>query len=116
MTTQELWRATLGELELSLTKANFTTWFKQTFIFSFQGGEVIVAVPSNFYKTWLERKYHKTIVTVLQNLCPEPIKNLSYKVETHQKPPEDIVFTCSVTVQVEAARPAIYSPAPAVVS
>ena len=30
MTPQELWQATLGELEMLLSKANFTTWFRNT--------------------------------------------------------------------------------------
>jgi len=105
MNTQELWQAALGELELSLTKANFTTWFKQTFIFSYQGGEVIVAVPSTFSKTWLEKKYHKAILTVLQNLCPEPIRSVTYKVETKAKPPEDI----QIVVQTPSVTPSIRS-------
>jgi len=32
MDTQQIWQAVLGDLELSLSKANFTTWFKGTFI------------------------------------------------------------------------------------
>ncbi|MEK7496942.1 MAG: hypothetical protein AAB657_03505 [Patescibacteria group bacterium] len=34
MTNEELWRAALGELELLISKANFTTWFKNTGIIS----------------------------------------------------------------------------------
>ena len=29
MTTEELWQAVLGEIELSISKASFTTWFKK---------------------------------------------------------------------------------------
>ena len=91
MNTQELWTAVLSELELQLSKANFTTWFRSTFIYSFQNGEVIVAIPSTFYKSWIEKKYHKTILTLLQDLSPEPIRSVQYKVETHQRPPEPIL-------------------------
>ncbi len=34
MNNEQLWQAILGEVELSLSKANFTTWFKSTFISS----------------------------------------------------------------------------------
>ena len=59
MNSQQLWEAVLGELELSLSKANFTTWFKNTFIDSYQDGKVIIGVPNAFTKTWLANKYHK---------------------------------------------------------
>ena len=36
MNTNELWQAVLGELELQISKANFTTWFRNTFIASFE--------------------------------------------------------------------------------
>lgn len=100
MNTQELWRAALGELELSLSKANFTTWFKQTFIISYQSGEVTLGVPNAFTKTWLEKKYHKPILNALQNLCQEPIRYITYKVETSQRAPEPVV-----TMQQAAAAP-----------
>lgn len=62
----KLWQATLGELELTLSKANFTTWFKNTFILEIDGGEVVVGVPNAFTKAWLENKYHKSILSSLQ--------------------------------------------------
>ena len=55
MNTNELWQAVLGEMELKLSKANFTTWFRSTFIASFENGELAVAVPNAFTKTWLEK-------------------------------------------------------------
>jgi chromosomal replication initiator protein len=83
MNTNELWQAVLGELELKLSKANFTTWFKQTFITNFNENEVIVGVPNTFTKTWLEKKYHKEIHNLIQNFANNArIKNVFYKVET----------------------------------
>src|SRR3989339_284892 len=38
MNNEQLWQAVLGEIELSLSRANFTTWFKNTFISSFEDG------------------------------------------------------------------------------
>ena len=58
MNNEELWQAALGELELSLSKANFNTWFKNTCISSQEEGNVIINVPSRFIKSWLENKYN----------------------------------------------------------
>ncbi len=82
MTTNELWQSALGELELRLSKANFTTWFKQTFIAQFENGQITVAVPNAFTKTWLEKKYHKDILASLQNITGGTIRAISYNVET----------------------------------
>ena len=34
MNNEDLWKAVLGEIELSLSKPQFITWFKDTFIIS----------------------------------------------------------------------------------
>ncbi|MBW6441189.1 chromosomal replication initiator protein DnaA [Patescibacteria group bacterium] len=77
MTNDQLWKAVLGELELSTSKANFTTWFKNTGISSKTSEEIIVSVPNGFTKEWLENKYHKQILQGLRNICPK-INKISY--------------------------------------
>lgn len=56
-----LWQAVLGELEIKLSRANFSTWFKNTSIIAHEDGRVIVSVPNIFTKEWLEKKYHSDI-------------------------------------------------------
>jgi len=90
MNTEELWQAALGELELKLSKANFTTWFKNTFVISLESGDVIVGVPNTFTKAWLEKKYHKDITASIQNLASVPVKGVVYRVETRQSAPQPI--------------------------
>lgn len=92
MNTNELWQAVLGELELKLSKANFTTWFRQTFITNFQEGEVVVGVPNTFTKAWLEKKYHKEITNLLQNFSGARLRNIIYRVETKPGLPVSIDF------------------------
>ncbi len=92
MNTNELWQAALGEMELKLSKANFTTWFKSTFITSFETGEIAVAVPNAFTKTWLEKKYHKDIFGSLQNITGGGIKSIIYRVETRAPEAQVIHF------------------------
>ena len=71
MTNEELWKAVLGEMELSLTKANFTTWFKNTSIISKDKNTVLVSVPNGFIKEWLENKFNKRILQSIRNHSPE---------------------------------------------
>ncbi len=82
MDTQQLWQAVLGELELQLSKANFTTWFRGTFICSLEGAKIIVGVPNAFTKSWLEKKYNEQILKALQGLEGAHVREIFYKVET----------------------------------
>src|SRR3989344_5726904 len=79
MTNEELWKAVLGEMELSLTKANFTTWFKHTTILSKDRNAVVVSVPNGFIKEWLENKFNKKILQSIRGLSPE-IREIQYMV------------------------------------
>ena len=40
----KIWQGVLGELELSISKASFTTWFKNTFIIAINNDEIIIGV------------------------------------------------------------------------
>lgn len=71
MTHQELWKAALGNIELSLSKANFVTWFKNTMIVDFEGGVVTIGVPNGFAKEWLENKYNLYILKALKSINRE---------------------------------------------
>ena len=88
MTNEQLWQAVLGELELSLTKANFTTWLKNTFILELEENKITVAVPNTFTKTWLENKYHKFITDAAKSASKGDVTEVYYKVAT-TKPKED---------------------------
>lgn len=90
MTNEQLWQATLGELELCISKANFITWFKNTNIASKQDGQIVISVPNGFTKEWLKNKYHKEILKAIQNICPE-VTTIEYKVgqsSEHASAPE----------------------------
>src|SRR3989338_9176551 len=65
---KQLWQSVLEEIELSISSANFTTWFKDTRIVKEDGGVVILSVPNAFVKEWLLTKYHNTILKSLRGL------------------------------------------------
>lgn len=66
MTNEELWQAVLGEMELSISKASFTTWFKNTSIFGISNNIIVISVPNIFAKEWLEKKYKEQLIKALQ--------------------------------------------------
>lgn len=92
MEEQKIWQATLGELELTLSRANFTTWFKNTFISVYENEAIIIAVPNTFTKAWLEKKYHSAILKALQKITNNQVKNITYQVETRIKAEEQAII------------------------
>jgi len=92
MTNQEIWQATLGELELILSKANFVTWFKNTYISSLEKTKAVINVPNEFTKSWFEQKYHKEILQSLKNVSQENITEIIYQVQTVKTPFENSYF------------------------
>ncbi|MEK7622143.1 MAG: chromosomal replication initiator protein DnaA [Patescibacteria group bacterium] len=91
---KQLWTDALAEIELSISKANFGTWFKNTNIARQDSGIVFLNVPNTFVKEWLANKYHKFIIKSLRDLHPE-IRGVEYlitKVEEAGKEKRDPVF------------------------
>ncbi len=62
MELRGLWQAVLGELEVSVSRANFATWLKNTSVVANENGRIVVAVPHFYAKKWLEEKYHSDIL------------------------------------------------------
>ena len=81
----KIWEKTLGELELLISKANFTTWFKNTFVAQLDGENITVGVPNAFTKVWLEKKYHKQILSALENVLSKNNLQVIYRVITKEK-------------------------------
>ena len=77
MNNENLWNNVLVEIELAVSKANFNTWFKDTWILKQDEGVVFVSVPNAFAKDWLLNKYHKTILKSLRSLS-ENIRSVEY--------------------------------------
>lgn len=83
MTPQELWQATLGELEILLSKANFTTWFRNTSIANYTDEKVVINVPNIFTKEYLAKKYHQPILKALRNITQNNnLKDIEYKIDS----------------------------------
>lgn len=110
MNNHELWQAVLAELELSISKANFVTWFKNTAIISFQQGQVLLCVPTAFTKAWLEKKFHQTVIKSLERVSGKPIRKLEYKIDSIKNITDESQASGQNTEQAPAATS--FTPAP----
>jgi chromosomal replication initiator protein len=62
----DVWRATLGEIEVSLSRGSFITWFKNTCLLKAEDGLVVIGVTNVFIKQQLENKYNDLISEILK--------------------------------------------------
>lgn len=79
MTNEEIWKHALSEIELTVSRANFVTWFKDTRIIDNSAGLITVGVPNGFSKEWLENKYHKFILKSIRGISPE-VRAIGYTI------------------------------------
>lgn len=83
-TTKELWENALTELELTISKPNFNTWFKDTHLMRVEEGTAYLGVPSQFARDWLSTKFHKDILRSLRDLS-ENIRMVEYVISRSSK-------------------------------
>src|SRR3989338_1507134 len=84
MDTKELWSNVLSEIESSVSKANFATWFKETKISGFDNVVVYLSVPNTFVQEWLIKKFHQLILKLLRQ-SSESIHALEYVIKEESK-------------------------------
>ncbi len=104
---QETWKASLGVIELSISKANFNTWFKNTSIISIEDNHVTVGVPNGFAKEWLENKYQSYILSAIKTIVPNA-NSLSCVISTPNKKNDDSTgATTAKTIENKVNNPPI---------
>jgi len=76
---KQLWDDALVNIQLSITPANFKTWFKDTYIVSIEDGTITLGVPSVFVRDWLYDKFQTMMLKVLRELSPH-VRSIEYAV------------------------------------
>jgi chromosomal replication initiator protein len=81
MRDSDLWQAVLGEIELTVSRASFMTWFKSTHLLRRTDDELIVGVANVFIKQQMESKFNPLILETLKKNDVNP-KIIIYKIYT----------------------------------
>ncbi|TSC91145.1 MAG: chromosomal replication initiator protein [Parcubacteria group bacterium Gr01-1014_2] len=109
LTNEEIWRGVLSEMEVSLSRASFVTWFKDTKIISKENGQIVISVPNGFVKEWIQNKFNKQIFQQLKQIDNDVreinyvvgnpfIKNADPKIFTKEIPLEQIQETSDTDI------------------
>jgi chromosomal replication initiation ATPase DnaA len=67
----------------NISRANFTTWFKNTSITKEDAGTLYIGVPNEFVKDWLYNKFHKLILKTLMTHS-DNIRCVEYIIVKHE--------------------------------
>jgi len=76
-----LWQAVLGEIELSVSRASYLTWFKNTTLLRQKDDILVIGVPNVFIKQQLERKFNQLVADTLKKNGVTP-ERIEYKIHT----------------------------------
>ena len=95
MNKEDLWQAVLAQIQFGISPANFSTWFKNTEIFSIEGGKITISTSNSFVKEWLENKYNKLIIKTFHNI-DSGIKEVEYIVGKKEIKKDKIIPPLSI--------------------
>src|SRR6185436_19263190 len=100
MNTKELWYSCLVEIETGVSKANFSTWFKNTSILREDTGIIYVGVPNEFVRDWLKTKYHKLITKTVASAY-ENMRAVEYIITKTEVGKQEVQKTDEVYISEE---------------
>ena len=64
----QIWNLMLTEIEKNLSKPSFETWLKSTQPVSLTGNTILIEVPNDFTKDWLESRYRELILGIIKDI------------------------------------------------
>lgn len=98
---RELWEYVLTQVELSISPANFNTWFQDSSIVKIDDGIVYIGVPSQFFKDWYLKKFHTLLLKILRGVSYE-IRNIEYQIvkDGRRKPPKEVRTSDRPTIEL----------------
>lgn len=93
---EHIWNETLNIIKNKMSNPSFKTWFSDTNPLKItEENNLIVEVPNNFIKDWIETRYITLIEDIIENLTnirweiilltPEELENMNKKLEDNTK-------------------------------
>ena len=72
MNPQQAWQATLGQLQMEMSKAAFDTWVKNADLVTHHENQFTVGVPNTYARDWLDSRLSSTVTRLLTGLMDSP--------------------------------------------
>ncbi|MBE0698814.1 MAG: ATP-binding protein, partial [Anaerolineaceae bacterium] len=72
MNSDQAWQATLGQLQMEMSKAAFDTWVRSSELVSYQKDNFNVGVQNAYARDWLESRLSTTVNRLLTGIMGRP--------------------------------------------
>ncbi|HEX2981054.1 MAG TPA: chromosomal replication initiator protein DnaA, partial [Anaerolineaceae bacterium] len=72
MNAEQAWQATLGQLQMEMSKAAFDTWVRDAELVSYEDGAFNIGVPNAYARDWLDSRLSSTITRLLTGIMNRP--------------------------------------------
>ncbi len=82
---EELWQYILNEMKSKISKPSYDTWLSQTSVKSLHDNVLIITVPNEFTKNWLDQRYTDVIDTLLFEMTGTELSVKFEIIDDHQK-------------------------------
>ncbi len=76
-----LWQAVLGEIEVTISRGHFVTWFKKTRLLKHSDNVMIIGVQNVFVKQQMEKRFSSLISEVLEKNGVRP-ERIEFKIDS----------------------------------
>jgi chromosomal replication initiator protein len=91
LTPATTWAATLGQLQMIVTPANYDTWLRETIGLRHDDGCFVVGAQNDFATEWLHTKLRPLILKTLARVIGQAVEIAFEVVRPHDAPPPALV-------------------------
>ena len=94
MEAYQAWQATLGQLQMNMSKATFDTWVSDAKFVSQKDDIFTISVQNAYVRDWLENRLTGTVTKLLSGIMNTPqkvvfqLQSSTEPIQTDEKPPE----------------------------
>jgi chromosomal replication initiator protein len=90
MNGQQAWQATVGQLQMEMSKAAFDTWVRSAEFVAHRNNKVTIGVQNAYARDWLESRLSTTVTRLLSGMLSEPqqVEFIVYQKDYHDSSPE----------------------------
>ena len=82
---KEIWKRALGELQIQISKANYTTWLSNSQGLSCQDNIFVVSVPNIFVAEWLSKRLYPLVRKTLVDIMGKDV-DVQFMVDNCEQP------------------------------
>ncbi len=91
---KEVWERVLGQLQLQVSKANYSTWLADSDGVRYDEGVFVVAVPNAFVAEWLKKRLYSLIKKALSEIVGLDV-NVQFSIRGSDREPNPPIYMAS---------------------